>query len=54
MNLSTKQRQTHRQRTQLWLPRGGSGGGMDWEWGINRYRMDKLIYRMDQQQGPTV
>ena len=29
MNLSTKQKQTHRQRTDLWLPREG-GEGMEW------------------------
>ena len=35
MNLSTKQKQTQTQRTDLWLPRGmGDGGGMDWEFGI--------------------
>ena len=27
MNLSTKQKQTHRQRTDLWLPRRGAGEG---------------------------
>ena len=37
MNLSTKQKQTHRQRIKLWLPRGmGGRGKMDWEFGINR------------------
>ena len=44
VNLSTKQKQTHRQRTHLWLPRGGSGEGVDWECGINRYRMDKPLH----------
>ena len=44
MNLSTKQKQTHRHREQnLWLPRGmEGGGGMDWEFGISRC---KLLYR---------
>ena len=27
MNLSTEQKQTHRQRIDLWLPRGGGGVG---------------------------
>ena len=36
MNLSMKQRQTHGQRTDLSLPRGGSGRGMYWELGIRR------------------
>ena len=28
MNIFTKQKQTHKQRTDLWLPRGkGEGGG---------------------------
>ena len=43
MNLSMKQKQTQRQRTDLWQPRGRrSGGGMDWEFGISRC---KLLYR---------
>ena len=43
MNLFTKQKQTHRQRTDLWLPRGTrEGGGKDWEFGISRC---KLLYR---------
>ena len=29
------------QRTDLWLPRGWGGGGMDWEFGISRC---KLLY----------
>ena len=35
MNLSIKQRQTHRQRADLWLPRG-SGEGVEWMevWGL--------------------
>ena len=38
MNLSTKQKQTHRYREQTcaW-----EGGGMDWEFGISRC---KLLY----------
>ena len=29
MNLFTKQKQTHRQRTDFWLPKGKIGGGRD-------------------------
>ena len=42
MNLSMKQKQTHRHREQTWLPRGRRDwGGMDWEFGITRC---KLLY----------
>ena len=44
MNLSTKQKQTHRQREQACGCQGGgegSGGGMDWEFGMSRC---KLLY----------
>ena len=41
-NLPLKQKQTHRQRTDLWLPRErGSGGGVDWEFGFSKC---KLLY----------
>ena len=41
MNLSTKQTQI--QRTDLWSPRErDGGGGMDWEFGVNRC---KPLYR---------
>ena len=40
MNLSTKQRQTHRQKTDLRLPRGGVGWrGGDCEFGIIRCKL---------------
>ena len=49
-NISTKQ--TQRERTDLWLPRGkGCVGGKD---GELRIRRCKLIHRTDKQQGPTV
>ena len=38
MNLSTKQKQTHRHREQT----SGCQGGKDWEFGISRC---KLLYR---------
>ena len=41
MNLYIKQKQTHRQKTNLWLPKGKGGGGVNQEFGINRY---KLLY----------
>ena len=40
MNLSTKQKQTHRHREQTCGCQGGGGVG-DWELGISRY---KLVY----------
>ena len=42
MNLFMKQKQTHRHGEQTCDCRGGGAGGMDWELGINRY---KLLYR---------
>ena len=30
----------------------GDGGGMDWEFGVSRYKL--FIYRMDKQQSPNV
>ena len=41
MNLSMRQKRTHRQRTDVWLLRG-VGGGTDWEFEISRC---KLTYR---------
>ena len=53
MNLSTKQKQTHRHREQTC--------GCQWEGGWRRdglgvwgWQMQTIIYRMDTQQGPTV
>ena len=51
-NLSTKQKQTHRQRTCLWLPGGEGVWGLGWEFGISRCK--HVMHRMDEQQGPTV
>ena len=39
MNLFTKQKQPHRQKTNLWSPKGKGGGNK--EFGISRY---KLLY----------
>ena len=42
MNISMKQKETHRHREQTCgCQEGGGGGGKDWEFGISRY---KLIY----------
>ena len=52
MNLSTKQTLGHREQTDGCQGGGeGLGGGMEWEFGINR-RTLTLTYRMDKQQGP--
>ena len=41
------------QKTNLWLPKGkGDGGGINWEFGISRYKL--LLHKIDKQQGPTV
>ena len=40
MNFSMKQKQTHRHREQIVVAKG-EGGGMDWEFGVNRC---KLLY----------
>ena len=43
MNISMKQKQNHGHRENIGGSQGGtgSGGGMDWEFGISRY---KLVY----------
>ena len=46
LNLSMKQKQTHRQRTDSWLPRGSGGGrGMDWEFGGGRCKLLHLEWK---------
>ena len=39
MNLFTKQKQSHRQRKQIYGYQMVNGGGVDWEFGINRYTL---------------
>ena len=53
MNLSAKQKQTHRHREQTCGCQGGGGWGRD---GLRvcDQQMQTSIYRMDKQQGPTV
>ena len=53
MNLSTKQKQTHRYRDQTCGCQGGGGrerGGL----GIWGWQMQTITFRMDKQQGPAV
>ena len=47
MNISTKQKQTHRYTEQTcgYQAWGRDGGGQDWEFGINRCKL--YTYRMD-------
>lgn len=52
MNLSMKQKQTHRQTQRLWLPRG-KGEGRD-GLGVWGWQMQTVIYGTVKQQGPTV
>ena len=50
MNLSVKQKQSHGQRTDLWLPRG-LGEGWNWRSGL----VDVSYYIQNEQTtGPTV
>ena len=53
MNLSTKQKQTHRHREQTCGCQGGGGWARD-GLGVWDQQMQTIIYRMDKQQGPTV
>ena len=39
MNLSTKQKWTHRHREQTCGCQGRREGGMDWEFGVNRCKL---------------
>ena len=52
MNLSTKQKQTHRHREQTCGCQGVGVVGRDGQ-GFGDYQMQAIIYRMDKQQGPT-
>ena len=52
MDLSMKQKQTHRPREYMWLPRREVYGMVEWEVGIRN--VNCYIYRMDTQQGPTI
>ena len=54
INLSTKQKQTHRHREQTCGCQGGRGDeeGTDWEFGVSRLKL--IIHRTDKQQGSSV
>ena len=40
MNLSTKQKQTHKHREQTYgCQEGGGGSGMDWAFGVSRCKL---------------
>ena len=39
MNISMKQKQTHRHREQTCGCQGNQGGGMDWEFGVSRCKL---------------
>ena len=55
INVSMKEKQTHRQREQTCgCQEGGrEEGGTDWEFEVSRRPLLHLIYRADKQQGPT-
>ena len=52
MDVSMKQKSTHRQRTGLWLPRGRQV--REGSIGNSNKQMQTTIDRMDRQQGSTV
>ena len=53
MNLSVKQKQTHKYREQICGCQGG--GGREWDGqGVWGWQMQTITFRMDRQQGPTV
>ena len=51
MNLSAKQKQTHKHKEQICGCQGGMGEGWIGSLGL---QMQTVPYRMDKQQGPTV
>ena len=53
MNLSTKQKKTHRHREQTCGCQGGGGQGEGWT-GVWGWQMQIITFRMDEQQGPNV
>ena len=51
MNLFTKQKKTHRhKKTNSWLPKRKGG----YKLGVWDENIDTTIYKIDNQQGPTV
>ena len=53
MNLFTKQKQTHRLYKQMYGYQRGNVGGRD-KLGVWDYHIHTTIYKIDNQQGPTV
>ena len=53
MNLSVKQKQTHKHREQICGCQEGGGQGRDGVGGWDQ-QMQTIIYKMDKQQGPSV
>ena len=53
MNLSMKRKQTHRHREQTFGSQG-EGGWEEWTRSLGLVDTNYFIYRMDEQQGPTV
>ena len=52
MNLSTKQKDSQTERTDLWLPRG-RGKGVAWTGSLGLV-VQTITFRLDGQRGPTV
>ena len=52
MNLSTKQKKTHRHRNQICGCQGGEGSGIDWD--LGGQQIQTITFRMDKQGGPAV
>ena len=51
MNLFTKLKQNHGQKTNLWLPKEKGEGD---KLGVWNQQIHTTIYKIDKQQGPTV
>ena len=52
MNLYTKQKEIHREKTTVGLPKGKQGGGTNWKIGIGTYTL--TMHKIENQQGPAV
>ena len=51
MNLFSKQKQTHGQKTNLWLPKGKGGNDILEVWDKH---IHTTIYKTDKQEGHTI
>ena len=51
MNLSMKQKHTHRHRQQTGCQMEGSGGGIEWDVWVTKC---KILHRMNKQRGPSI